>query len=145
MSRDRRVERRVADVGVVVVLRLLPRRVRRIPDDHANVEPLLAIGPRVVAGEDQRVDHVVGLVHLERVGEHDPRERLVLATRVLALVGGLNVDCGDVVGEQRDLVGVQFRAVFAFERVGTDQPTLEQPGDEGAGPRERVEHMHALV
>ncbi len=51
-------------------------------------------------------------MHLEGVGEHDPVEGLVLATKN-AVEGGLDVDRGDVVGEQVDLVGVQLVGVLA--------------------------------
>ena len=39
--------------------------------------------------------------------EHDAVERLVVAAGE-GVVGGLDVDRGDVVGEQHDLVGVEF-------------------------------------
>ena len=67
----------------------------------------------VVLGEDVEVVLVVLLVRLERVGEDEAGERLVgrlLVERAAdeVLVGRLDVDGGDVVGEQQDLVGVQL-------------------------------------
>ena len=105
----RRVERRVLQVRVVVVRAGLPGRVRRVADDDPDVGGLLSHDALVVADEDRRVEGVVVLVHLEGVGEHDAVEGQVLAALVVqAVEGGLDVDRGDVVGEQVDLVGVQL-------------------------------------
>ena len=57
----------------------------------------------------------------------------------------LDVDGGDVVGQQQDLVGVQLVGVLAGEVVGLDEAGLEQPDDEGAGAGEAVEDVDALV
>src|SRR5699024_5008806 len=59
--------------------------------------------------------------------------------------GGLDVDRRDVVRQQQDLVGVQLARVLAGQVLGLDQPGLQQADDEGAGPGEGVQHVHALV
>ena len=100
------------------------------------------------SGKTSRSRRVVVLAHLERVGEHDAGERLVAVAASAAarsVVGGLDVDRGDVVGEQQDLVGVQLVGVLAGEVVRLDQAGLEQPDDEGAGAGEGVEDVDALV
>ena len=61
------------------------------------------------------------------------------------MVGGLNVDGGDVVGEQDDFIGVNFAFVFFRQPVARDDATLQQAGDEGTCAGERVEDMHAFV
>ena len=55
----------------------------------------------------------------------------------------LDVDRGDVVGEQVDLVRVQLLAELAWEiRIG-DQIRVDELRDERARPDERIEHVHA--
>ena len=70
-----------------------------------------------------------------------PVERLVrrVGSLTIAVVGGLDVDGGDVVGEQHDLVGVQLVGVLARQVLRPDEAGLQQPDDEGAGAGERVE------
>ena len=144
---------RVGLVGVVVVGRVLPHRVGRVAHDEADVQAPLRLSPVVVGHEDAAVQHVVVLGHLEGVGQDDPVEGRVAAVGLLTRttgrgqvpVGHLDVRRGDVVGEQEDLIGVQFGRVLAHQVLGPDQPRLEQPHDEGARPREGVEHVHALV
>ena len=110
---------------------------------------LLALGSRVVPGEEHLVHRVARLGQLEGVGEHDAVERLVLrilprAGQRLA-VGVLDVDGSDVVGQQQDLVGVQFFPVLARQVVRANQPRLQEARNERPRPRERVEDVHALV
>ena len=59
--------------------------------------------------------------------------------------GGLNVDCGDVVSQKQDLVGVQFAGVLPGEVLWLDEPGLEKADDEGTGAGKRVQDMHTLV
>ena len=61
------------------------------------------------------------------------------------MVGGFDVDGGDVVGEQDDFVGVDFAFVFFRQPVARDNAALQQAGDEGARAGEGVEDMHAFV
>jgi len=86
---------------------------------------------------------------LEGVGEHDAFEGDVPGVRVglleEAVEGGFDVDGGDVVGEQQDLVRVQLIGVLAKQVAGADEPGLQQPDDEGAGAGERVEDVDAFV
>ena len=61
------------------------------------------------------------------------------------MVDRLDVDRCDVVGEQHDLVGVDFVGIFVRQFLGLDQPGLKQARDEGAGAREGVEDVNALA
>ena len=61
------------------------------------------------------------------------------------MVGGFDVDGGDVVGEQDDFVGVDFAFVFFRQPVVRDDAALQQAGDEGACAGEGVEDVHAFV
>ena len=67
-----------------------------------------------------------GFAELECVSEHDAGERLVAgigASRTCPrlAIGGLNVNCSDVVGEQEDLVCVQLFAELAGKVIGLDE------------------------
>ena len=61
------------------------------------------------------------------------------------MIDGLDVDGGDVVGEQDDLVGVDLVFVFVRELFLADEAALEQAGDEGAGAGEGIDDVDALV
>ena len=61
------------------------------------------------------------------------------------MVGGFDVDGGDVVGEQDDFVGVDFAFVFFRQPVAWDDAALQQAGDEGTRAGEGVEDVHAFV
>lgn len=141
--RDPRIELLVFDVRVVVVLAVLPDRVRRVPDDDADVELLLPRAPRAVVDKHAR-DEVVLLIELERVREADPLERLVRAAHD-AVVSGLDVDRRDVVGEEHDLVRVDLLRVLPWQLLLRDEPALQEPRDERPRPGERVEDVHALT
>ncbi|QLH13790.1 Fic family protein [Paracoccus pantotrophus] len=73
--------------------------------------------------------------------------RQALEGRVAArepFINGLDVDRGDVIGQQQDLIGVQFIAEFVLQLVGLDQARLQQARDEGAGAGEGGDDMDAL-
>ena len=61
------------------------------------------------------------------------------------MVGGFDVDGGDVVGEQDDFVGVNFAAVFFAQAVGGNDAALQEAGDECACAGKGVEDVHAFV
>ena len=140
---------RVLDVGVEIVGAGLPDRVRRVADDDVDGGVELADDAVVVLREHDRVHAVAGFGDLEGVGEGDPGERFVVVVgRGLAgqgVVGGFDVDRGDVVGEQHDFVGVQLVAVLAGQVVGGDEPGLHERGEECSGAGESVEDVHVLV
>ena len=61
------------------------------------------------------------------------------------MVGGFDVDGGDVVGEQDDFVGVDFAFVFFRQPISRDDAALQQAGNEGTRAGEGVENMHVFV
>lgn len=141
------IQSRVFDILVVVVGGFLAGGIRRVADDDANIELLLAFAAVGVAGEEGGDE--VFLFEAEGVGEADAGEGRVAGGRIRFLgegvVDGLDVDGGDVVGEEDDLVRVDFGAVFRREAVGRDEAGLEETRDEGAGAGEGVEDMDAVV
>ena len=106
------------DILVAIILGFLPDRVRRIADDDAIGAAFCRLTRWLFSGKAVFDDFAAGFVELERVGQHDPFEgnvfRLSFLARLCGAVEGLlDVDGGDVVGEQDDLVGVQLVLVFA--------------------------------
>ncbi len=61
------------------------------------------------------------------------------------MIDGLDVDGGDVVGEQDDFVGVDLVFVFVRKLFRADEATLQEAGDEGAGARERIDDVDAFA
>ena len=61
------------------------------------------------------------------------------------MIDRLDIDRGDIVSEQHNLVGMDFMPVFVFQLLGLDQPGLQQASDERAGAGEGVKDMDALA
>jgi hypothetical protein len=61
------------------------------------------------------------------------------------VIDGFDVDGGDVVGEQDDLVGVDLMPVFVRQFLRLDEVALEQAGDEGAGTGEGVDDVDTFA
>src|SRR5690606_1156178 len=59
--------------------------------------------------------------------------------------GSLDVDGGDVVRQQHDLVGVQLAGVLAQQVLGLDQTGLKKTYQEGAGADEGVDDVDAFI
>ena len=79
---------------------------------------------------------VVQRVHEAEVG------KLQVAARPL-LVSVLDVQVGDVVGQDGDFVGVDFVPVLVLQPVGGQ--VIDQVGDEGARPGGWVQYLHVVV
>lgn len=60
------------------------------------------------------------------------------------MIHRLDVDRGDVIGQQRDLVGVDFVAKLVLHLFGRDQAGLQQPRYEGAGAGKGVDDVAEL-
>src|SRR5689334_16075386 len=75
-----RIKRRIFLVLIGIVLAGLASGVGRIANDYPDVQALLVGNAFVVLREDQLVHGVAGFGHLERVGEDDAVERLVLGS-----------------------------------------------------------------
>ena len=134
---------RVAFVLRVVVRGFLPDGVRRVADDDADGGGLLIHDARGVPGEDagEVVVGVAVFAELERVGQADAVEAGVVLAADEVVERVLDVDAGDVVGEQDDLVGVELLRVFAPEVGGAQDAGLQQAREERAGAGERVEDV----
>ena len=130
------------DVGVSAVVGGRPGWVA---DDDADVQRFLPFNAIVVAGEQGGVHRVIGFVRLKGVGEHDAAEGFVLIGAGPVVVSSLDVDGGDVVGQQHNVVGVQFAGILAGQAGVLNQPALQQAGDKSTGADERLNDMHALI
>ena len=107
---------------------------------------LLALHPLAVVRQPVPREAGAVRVQVESVREHDAAEGLVGGIGAAPAVERLlDVDGGDVVGQQHQLVGVQFRAVFPFQVRIADQSRLQQAHQKDAGAAERVQYMDALV
>lgn len=140
---DPSVEPVVGEVCIVIVGRCLACRVRRVADDNADREFLLLDRTlRVPVEECQRL-RLRRADQLERVGENDAGKGLVVVVGPphQIVVGRLDVDGGDVVGEEQDVVGVDLARLLAHEVGRLDQPALQQSHDERAGAGERVKDV----
>ena len=122
----------------------------RVADDDGDGGVVLGEDTLGVGAEFLVVEEVIGLdlAHAEGVAEDDAGEGGVFLLAALAVVEDvLDVDGGDVVGEEDDLVGVELLGVFAVEVVVADEAEvlLEEACDEGAGAGEGVEDVDAFV
>ena len=122
----------------------------RVAEDDGDGGFVLGEEALGVFGEGAVVEGVLGChrLHPEGVAEDDAGEGGVgLLAALTGVEDVLDVDCGDVVGEEDDFVGVEFAGVLAQEVVAADEAevALKEAGDEGAGAGEGVEDMHALI
>ena len=141
-------------VSVVVVLVLLISVVGRVSDDYANglfvlflatdpvflgqaaeVEGGLA-GDRAAGGAGLLPIQVVEGVHETEVG------KLEVAAGFLA-VTIFDVEVGDVVGEDGNLIGVDLVQVLVLQPFGGE--VVDEAGDEGASAGGRVENLYVVV
>ena len=125
---DAFIKMRIGDIGVVIVGGFLSGGIRRVANDDADVQGFLSFAAGAVVHQ-HFVEVVAFFVHLEGVGEADAGEGLVCRRLVFAacqvVVGGFDVDGGDVVGEQDDFVGVYFGAVFLRQAPARDDAALQ--------------------
>ncbi len=82
--------------------------------------------------------HVVQRVDEAQVGE-------LLVAPGDGGVGGLDVQVGHVIGQDRHLVGVQLLAVLALELLVLPAKVLQQLADEGARAGGRVQDLHVAI
>ena len=61
------------------------------------------------------------------------------------MIHRLDIDCGDIIGQQHNLIGVYFVFIFIFQLIWCNQPRLQQAGDKGARAGKRIKDMHALA
>ena len=85
-------------------------------------------------------------VQVEGVGEDDAVEGPVVGARAAPSVERLlDVDGGDVVGQQHQLVGVQFLAVLPLQVRVAEQRRLQQAHQKDAGAGEGIQNMDAWI
>ena len=140
---DSSVQLRICDILIVVVLTTLPNRIRRVSHDDTDVEGLLAFAAVAVVGEEI-ADEVTFFVELESISETDALEGFVFPADE-SVIDSLDVDGGDIVGEQDDFVGVDLVFVFVRELLLADEAALKQAGDEGAGAGEGIDDVDSLA
>lgn len=102
---------------------------------------------------------VVRFSELESISQDNSLERMISCDPFLFGIGGsfrillveksvesfLDIDGCDVVGEQHDLICVEFVFVFVEERIVSDQIALEKPGDESSGSGKRIDQVDVFV
>ena len=137
-------------VLVVVVFVGLVGVVRWVADNHADALAVLPLDARDVllahAAENIRRRSGSGGVQtdvIQRIDKTQIGKFFVVAGD--RGVGGLDVQVGDVVGQDRHLVRVQLLQVFVFELGGLAAEVFQQFADKGAGSGGGVENFHVLV
>lgn len=98
---------------------MLGDRVGRVAHDNANIELLLATTALGVVRHNKR-QLIRAFAHSEGVSQQDAIKGRV-GPALKAAVNALNVDGGDIVGQQHDLVGVQLVAELVLQLGWRDQ------------------------
>ena len=148
------VYHRIRAIRIELIETPLVGVIRRVAHNHADGLFVLLLYPQpVLLGQPAQVKgalpgncapgrpgplpvHIVQGVHKAEVGE----------LQVMAgpfLVGIFDVQVGDVVGQYRHLVGVDFVPVLLLQPVGGQ--VVNQVGNEGAGAGGRVEDLHLFI
>ncbi len=155
------IEAWILYVSIVVVRTILLCRIRRVADDNTDPEGFASgVSRRRLFSGNIFSSSSPFVSELERVGQHRfhrscPRRRswAASAARIArraassaneAVEGLLDVDRGDVVGEQDDFVGVQLMLILAQKVPNGDKAALQQTHNERAGAGERVEDLDVL-
>ena len=131
-------------VLIVIILRLLPNRIRRISKNNPYIRLRQRFKPLVVFTECRLEDVGVAVVGKGVRPEHDVVGRVGLA-RAELVEDPLEVHRGDVVGERDDFVPVQLGRELLRELVLRDEAALHETREEGPRSRERVEDVHPVV
>ena len=87
---------------------------------------------------------IVLFIKLKGVGQQNSLKWGVFSPHK-AVVGRLDVDGCDIIGEKNNLVGVDLLIVFIRKVLHVNQAALNQACDEGPGPREWVQYMDILT
>lgn len=75
---------------------------------------------------------------MKGIGQDDAFKGLVFAGLRFVMISRFDIDGGDVISQQVDLVGVDLFGVFSRQVVGADKAAFQQAGDEGAGADEGI-------
>ena len=140
------------ELGIIFVLSVvvggtLPDGIRRISDDNFNASVLLFVDAFGILLQDafERQILLTEFVKLKSVGETNSVERSVTFGVQSGVISVFDVDCGDVIGEQDNFVGVQFVQVLVEQIFRTNQAGLNQSRDKSARARERVDNVNVFV
>jgi hypothetical protein len=123
--------------------------VRRIADDDADLARVLALDSGDVLFRQRAEQVALPAAHpqsgdiVERIDKTQIRVFFIFASQ--GRVGRLDIQIGDVIRQDRDLVGVQFLAVFVFELGRLAAEMLDQLGDKGAGAGGGVEYFNIPI
>ena len=128
--------------------------IRRVTNDHIDGRILLPLNGGVVFAENVEVRNIAVFVDLECIGKRDIHKRHVVWNRFTValrgfltqgVISGLDIDGGDVVGQQHDFCGKKLVGIFACHIFWFDEPRLQQAHHERRGPGEGVKDTHAFI
>ena len=130
----------------VVIGAPLPDGVRRVADDDANIGFILFVnGKGILHHKAEKIlDGGIG-VEGKSIGQTNAVEGEIILIARAGVEGVFDVDGGDVISQQDNLIGVQFVLILATEILIVNQFELNQSGDESAGAGERIENVNAPV
>ena len=132
------IQMRIGNVFVTVIFTFLPCRVRRIADNHLNIQFFLAFTARAVIHQ-QLVQYIAFFIHLKRIGQTNAVKGNILAALCSftvdiavqqAVVSGFNINRGNVIGKQNNFVGMNFVTVFFRQLFRRNNAALQQPCNE---------------
>lgn len=136
------IQSRVRHILVIVVARFLSNRVRRIADNHLNRCLHLLGGTVSVWLKQTKICRSITcsctLSQLESIRQHDSLKRDIVLAIAQFVIGFLNVDRCNVVGQQNDFVAMDFAGVLVQKILRLDDATAQQLNNEGTCTSERV-------
>ena len=100
------------------------RRIRRIADNDLNRSFALAFDLFGVFLKEFVNCALAAFVEFKRIGQADVVVIDIFLAAMLVVKYRLDVDIGDVIGEQDDFVAMEFLEVFAFEVFVFDDTRL---------------------
>ena len=131
-------------VLIVVVLIVLPNGVRRVADNDADVGGVQSLKPLLVLTKSGGED-VLHAVLGERIGPDEHVVGRVGFLRADLVEDALKIHRRDVVSEWHDLVCVEVVSELGGELFGGNDAGLHHAREEGPGPCEGIENVHALL
>jgi hypothetical protein len=140
----------VRPVGVALVEVLLPRIVWWVANDDADLAAVLAPNTLDVLIR-QGAQHVVlvALVSAERrdviQGVHEAEVRELRIFSGDGRVGRLNIQVSDIVGEDRDLVGMQLLPILVAQLLRLAPEVLQELHHKGARTGSGVQYLNITV
>jgi len=137
------IQIRIFQILVVVVGVVLPYGIGRIADNDADIPAFLffyALG----IFRKANIYFPIILIHLKSIRQANAGKRLIRLSGH-AVIGFLNVDCRNVIGQQHNFVGMQLIPIFQGQHVRRDESAFHHADGERPGSREGVKNMNALI